>query len=80
VSNKHQVPLETIENKLNKYQIIMPRYFGLFLNESDTNLFTRTAYDALEQALCEFSVFKANLKSKPGRLWLAFINSNILHK
>ena len=67
VINKHGVSLEALKQKLKQYQIILPYYFGWFLNLSDSDDLITQAKLAYEQALNLIPQFKKDLVLKTSK-------------
>ncbi|CAF4644527.1 unnamed protein product [Rotaria socialis] len=60
--NVHQVPIEVIEGRLRQYNPLIPFYFGLFLNQEQSNYIIQEAYDYYQQALQTFYQLKKDLE------------------
>ncbi len=67
MNNKHNVPKEAIRMKLKKFQLIIPYYFGWFLNEKDSAFLKNKASAILDESFEKFSILKEDfnlIKSK----------------
>ncbi|RNA40083.1 2 -3 -cyclic-nucleotide 3 -phosphodiesterase-like, partial [Brachionus plicatilis] len=61
--NKHNVPKETIKQKLKEFQVVVPIYFGWYLNEKDSLWLNKLAKDCLSEALDKCESFKIDLSN-----------------
>lgn len=60
--NTHQVPRDVIEVRLRQFSPLIPFYFGLFLNEEQTNFVLTRAKNFYQQAVTTFPQLRKDLE------------------
>ncbi|CAF1278743.1 unnamed protein product, partial [Adineta ricciae] len=78
IRNTHQVPADVIEGRLRQYTPLIPFYFGLFLNQEQSNYVLQQAYGYYHQALQMFPQLRNDLE-KVSRSKNIHVN-NLLHR
>ena len=63
VYNKHSVPKEAIIKRIKDFKVLIPYFFGWFLNSSDSGELVSKAKKSFSECLEKVQVFNDDLKS-----------------
>ena len=80
MNNKHKVPFDQIQIKINQYEKFFPYFFGWFLNLQTSAYLVNTSKEILKETLNVLPEFNKDLNSKSNNILNIFdFRTGILH-